>query len=287
MFEGETDHLVPTTSAVLVESELFVMAGRLIGHSLINGGPTLSGISLAVVHALTSGSKELATTYLSLEDCPDIDHRDIIGSLLKEEMTEEETSRLSSLCMEWYFPVPTKETNKLLLLQQLLTHAAITRLSAQIKHLKRGLKETGVWPLITSRLDVVPLLFPRESEVEITPQMVLQSIIWPQAKQSDDSDDSDDDLEAETTQVTGFFHQFLEEASSDNLRQLMRFWVGWEVPCQELKLEVIQSTGPNHMPTSSTCSERLRLPSHYSTYQALYADMMVCLKSVETGFGLV
>lgn len=45
--------------------------------------------------------------------------------LLKEEMTEEETSRLSNLCMEWYFPVPTKETNKLLLLQQLLTHSVI------------------------------------------------------------------------------------------------------------------------------------------------------------------
>ncbi|XP_032435724.1 uncharacterized protein LOC116730529 isoform X4 [Xiphophorus hellerii] len=84
MFEGETDHLVPTTSAVLAESELFVMAGRLIGHSLINGGPTLSGISLAVVHALTSGSKELATTYLSLEDCPDIDHREIIGFVTAE-----------------------------------------------------------------------------------------------------------------------------------------------------------------------------------------------------------
>ncbi len=79
MFEGETDHLVPTTSAVLVESELFVMAGRLIGHSVNNGGPTLSGLSLAVVHALTGGSKELATSYLCLEECPDIDHRETIG----------------------------------------------------------------------------------------------------------------------------------------------------------------------------------------------------------------
>jgi len=55
------------------------MAGRLIGPSVINGGPAFSGLSLAVVHALTSGSKELATTYLSLEDCPGIDHRETIG----------------------------------------------------------------------------------------------------------------------------------------------------------------------------------------------------------------
>lgn len=50
MFEGEMDHLLPTATAVLVESELFVMAGRMIGHSLINQGPALSGLSLAIIH---------------------------------------------------------------------------------------------------------------------------------------------------------------------------------------------------------------------------------------------
>lgn len=79
LFEGETDHLVPTTSAVLVESEMFIMAGRMIGHSLINGGPALSGLSLAVVSALTGGSKESSTANLCLEDCPDLDHRETIG----------------------------------------------------------------------------------------------------------------------------------------------------------------------------------------------------------------
>lgn len=41
-------------------------------------------------------------------------------------------------------------------------------------------------------------------------QMVLQSIIWPQVKQTDDSEDSDD-LESETMKVAGFFRQFVEE----------------------------------------------------------------------------
>lgn len=45
--------------------------------------------------------------------------------LLKEEWTEEEASRLTNLCLEWYQPVPTKDTNKLLLFQQLLNHAVI------------------------------------------------------------------------------------------------------------------------------------------------------------------
>ncbi len=78
LFEGEMDHLLPTASAVLVESELFVMAGRMIGHSLINQGPALSGLSLAIVHSLTGGTKDTATTNLCIEDCPDIEQRETI-----------------------------------------------------------------------------------------------------------------------------------------------------------------------------------------------------------------
>nr|XP_055057119.1 uncharacterized protein LOC129441489 [Misgurnus anguillicaudatus] len=125
LFEGEIDHLLPTASAVLLESDLLVMAGRMIGHSLINQGPALSGLSLAIVYSLTSGTKDTATTKLCLEDCPDIEQRETIRLLLKDEWTEEETSRVNNLCLEWYFTVPNKTTNKMLLFQQLLSHAVI------------------------------------------------------------------------------------------------------------------------------------------------------------------
>lgn len=82
MFKGETDHLVPTTSAVLFESELFVVAYRLIGHSVINGCPTLSGLNLALVYALTGGS-----TDFSLEDSQDIDHQETIGLISKSTLS--------------------------------------------------------------------------------------------------------------------------------------------------------------------------------------------------------
>ncbi|KAJ8007848.1 hypothetical protein DPEC_G00098450 [Dallia pectoralis] len=101
----------------LIDSDLFRMAGRLIGHSAIHGGPTLSGLSLAVLDALIHGTKEMATSKLCLEDCPDVDHMETIGLLLKEEWGEEESLRVTILCLEWYFPVPTKETNRLLLIQ--------------------------------------------------------------------------------------------------------------------------------------------------------------------------
>lgn len=49
--------------------------------------------------------------------------------LLKEEWTETETVRVVNLCTEWYFPLPTKDTNRHLLFQQLLSHAVSVILS--------------------------------------------------------------------------------------------------------------------------------------------------------------
>ncbi|KAL6459467.1 hypothetical protein MHYP_G00329390 [Metynnis hypsauchen] len=57
LFEEEPEHLVPAASPVLLESDLFRMVGRILGHSVINGGPTLPGLSRAVVSALTVARK--------------------------------------------------------------------------------------------------------------------------------------------------------------------------------------------------------------------------------------
>ncbi|XP_062846985.1 uncharacterized protein LOC134309265 [Trichomycterus rosablanca] len=287
LFEGEPEHLVPAASPVLLESDLFRMAGRILGHTVINGGPTLPGLSQAVVSALTSGQNEMTKSKLCLEDCSDIEQRNTIGLLLKEEWTEEESSRITHLCLDWCCTVPTKDTNKLLIFQQLLSHAVLGRVTAQIKQLRKGIKDTGIWPLIEHRPDVVPLLFPTETDVQLTTQLVLQSIIWPDARSAHD-DSEDDDMPEETlTLLSAFFRRFVEQASSHSLKMLMRFWFGWEVPPRHLRLEVVQSRGPKHLPTAATCSERLRLPNHYKRFEELKADLMVCLLSVETGFGLV
>lgn len=41
----------------------------------------------------------------------------------------------------------------------------------QINHFRRGLEETGIWTLLSHRRDVIPVLFPRESEAQVTPQV--------------------------------------------------------------------------------------------------------------------
>ncbi len=73
IFDGEPDHLVPSSSAHLVDRDLFLMAGRMIGHCFLHGGPPLSGLSPAVVHVISGGSAETAVVQMS--DCPDFDLR--------------------------------------------------------------------------------------------------------------------------------------------------------------------------------------------------------------------
>lgn len=51
----------------------------MIGHSFLHGGSSFSGLSLPVVTLLTGESIDTAASALTLEDCPDIDHRETIG----------------------------------------------------------------------------------------------------------------------------------------------------------------------------------------------------------------
>lgn len=90
LLEGQTDYLVPILSTSLLESDLLVMAGRMIGHSVIYGGPTLSGLSPAVVDALIYSTKEMAASKLCLEDCSDVEHRETI-SLVSEKVVAHHT----------------------------------------------------------------------------------------------------------------------------------------------------------------------------------------------------
>lgn len=76
VFEGEPDHLIPSASEQLLNSDMFAVAGRMIGHSFLHGGPSFPGLSPAIIHVLFGGSLE--TTPVTMADCPDLDLRDTV-----------------------------------------------------------------------------------------------------------------------------------------------------------------------------------------------------------------
>ncbi|XP_031726469.1 uncharacterized protein LOC116396175 isoform X2 [Anarrhichthys ocellatus] len=223
LFEGEQDHLIPSTWHYLLESDFFVVAGRMIGHSFLHSGPCLGGLSPAILHVLFGGSPEEAI--IDIKDCADLDIRETIKVVLG-------------------------------------------RTSKQVKQLRSGLKETPIWPLLTERKDTIPLLFTRASDVQCTPQMVLEKIKWPTEDEDEDSDVSLED----TCRTTGFLRTFIETASPSILGKLVQFWIGWNVLLRhQLDINVVE----------------LKLPGHYKDYCNFERDILAAICSTDTGFGLV
>lgn len=269
--------MIPSTSHFLLESDFFVVAGRMIGHSFLHDGPCLGGLSLAILHVLFNGSPEEAT--IDIKDCADLDICETIKLLDgTAELSSEEKHTINELAVSWDLPRVTSE-NRRWLLDKLLLHAVLGRTSRQVKQLRRGLKETLIWPLVTERKDTIPVLFPRMSDAQCTPQMVLDKINWPTQDEEEDSDVSLED----TCRITGFLRTFVENASPNILGKLVQFWVGWNVLPKELDVEVVDS----HFPKSSTCFNLLKLPGHYKEYSVFERDVLAAIWSVDTGFGMV
>ncbi|XP_056114359.1 uncharacterized protein LOC130090778 [Rhinichthys klamathensis goyatoka] len=279
-FNGQEDHLVPSTSRLLLDSDLFRVIGRMIGHSFLHSGPLLNGLSHSFFNLLIGQKDEIAV--VELEDCPDTDVTDIVLLLQGSgNLTEDEHDQVNNLAINWDLP-PVNENNRKWLAQSILYHAVIGRREKQIRQIRLGLKDTGVLRMIKERPALTDVLFPRASAQMIEREMVLDRIIWPTVD-SDDEDYGGYSLE-DTFKITGFFRQYIENGTPEELMQLIQFWVGWGILPQNLYVEVSSDVA---MPTASTCRETIKLPAKYSTYESFHKDLKAAVSSIESGFGLV
>ncbi|KAK1175612.1 hypothetical protein AOXY_G286 [Acipenser oxyrinchus oxyrinchus] len=252
IFVGQEDHLVPTTSRFPVESAIFQAVGHMIGHCFLHGGPPLTGLSPAVVCILTGGEEECAP--LQIQDCPDVDLDN------QKELTQEDNDKMSDIILNWDLP-PVTEENRRWLAEKILLHAVIGRRTVQIRQLK-GLRDTGVLQMIKERPNLSTVLFPPSSAQIFLPQTILERIVWPSSSTSDSEDEIECSIDSKC-RVASFFRQFIENASSAELSDLVKFWIGWAILPQHLNVEV---TSDMKMPTAATCMETIKLPGQYTEY---------------------
>lgn len=85
-----------------------------------------------------------------------------------------------------------------------------------MKQIRKGLKETRVWPLLTERKDVD--IFLRECENSLTPLMLLPCICWPSDSSVDDDDEHDCSLE-DRCHISGYLHHFIEAVTGKTALQ--------------------------------------------------------------------
>lgn len=278
LFEGQSDHLVPSTSKIFLQNDMFIMAGRMIGHAFLHSGPRLAGLSPAVIHVLAGGTPQ--TAIIALEDITDIDVRETIRPLYEvcesntwnlATLSVEQRDAINKLAVEMDYPL-LKETNRSWLLHNLLQDAVFGRIKEQLKQIQQGLKETYVLDLLEARPDAITQVFPSEAEATCSPEVVLDFIQWPQEVDGQ-----------EQKKIKDFLLRFIRTVSQDKLKQLVKFWVGWEIPMTDMKVEVVD----NNYPRASTCFRTLRVPSHYQTYDDFSQSLEICLGTCEFGFGLI
>lgn len=111
------------------------------------------------------------------------------GSIL----SDKDKQSVQDLAYAWDLPSLT-DNNRRWLFEKLLIHAVLGRVMRQIKQLRRGIKETPMWTLVTQRPDTVALLFPKDTAGNVSAEVLLQRITWPPEGGSDD-----DDCSVETT----------------------------------------------------------------------------------------
>ncbi|XP_028323837.1 uncharacterized protein LOC114478851 isoform X2 [Gouania willdenowi] len=276
LFEGEPNHLLPATSETLIESDLFVVTGRMMGHAFLHGGPPFYGLSEAIVHMLIHAG-DIDTATVTIADVADYDIRDTIKMVDGEvDLTEDQTSDINSLAMSWDLP-PVCKVNRRWLYQKLLKHAVIVRRFRQIKQIRKGLKQTKVLTLLQERPETSTIVFPRSEEAIPDPQAILSLVVWP-------GEDSDDEAGGTRTELTcGFLRRFIETGSPSDLKQLMRFWLGWEIPAGKMAVRVVDR---KHL-LSSTCFASLSVPGHFEKYEEFADYVRRVIGTTDTGFGLI
>ena len=86
-FEGQTDHHLPIHDQALRITGSFKAIGRILGHCVLHNGPSLHGISPAIVHYLSNPSKDKDIDErpppLSINDIPDTDLRECISQVCR------------------------------------------------------------------------------------------------------------------------------------------------------------------------------------------------------------
>ncbi|KAG7253917.1 hypothetical protein CRUP_009538 [Coryphaenoides rupestris] len=249
VFEGQTDHLVPSTCERLLAGDAFATAGRMLGHAFLHGGPSMPGLSPALLHVLLGGAPDGAPVVL--EDCPDIDLRDSITLLSRSVLGRTAPQGVGSGQIT----------------------ATTLRRTDRRPHAAAAATAGTMGALVGDRLF----------------HMILDHIVWPSAitvmLEGDDEPESDDDEEEDhedVGRICGYLRMFIENASSAELKSLLKFWTGWEVPAERLQLAVVDAAP---LPSSLACFEMLRLPRCYVAYDTFARELHACVTSVSTAGG--
>ena len=87
LFGGQEGHLLPLNGVDAISSGCFEIAGKLIAHSVLHGGPGMAGLSPVVIKYLVTGSIDEAKELVSIYDLYDPELQEILEKKVRNQLS--------------------------------------------------------------------------------------------------------------------------------------------------------------------------------------------------------
>jgi len=81
LFEGNSGHLLPIHCTSYLDSGLFYVFGKVVGHCILHVGCGFPSLSPAMARFIADGEPDTASSLVSIDNIPDFDYKDIIDKV--------------------------------------------------------------------------------------------------------------------------------------------------------------------------------------------------------------
>ena len=174
-------------------------------------------------------------------------------------------------------------SNKEFLLQHLVFHELLVSRKNEIEEFSEGLKHLGFLDFLCKHKETCKVLFIGADYAPITADSLKEMIITVETQSFSER------------QAYEWFLAYINEPEDEHFpgdarcRVLLQFWTGWTIIpfgglFKRLKLTFLPDDDTKSLPTTSSCTAVLRIPTVHSSKKGFFRSMDIALKFGSVGF---
>eukprot|EP00112_Aurelia_sp_Birch-Aquarium-sp1_P007139 Seg1779.3 transcript_id=Seg1779.3/GoldUCD/mRNA.D3Y31 product="G2/M phase-specific E3 ubiquitin-protein ligase" protein_id=Seg1779.3/GoldUCD/D3Y31 len=290
LFEGISNSLLPVMSSSSLRLGHFKIVGKVIAHSIANGGIGFQLLAEPVYTYLTVGSAEDCLPSCSIDLVPDTDARELIEEIAQTEGKSDldkiaEKPDVIDYAQKCGWTSLITLEKKEHLIATMLLHKIIWKRQAAINQIAEGLKMLDVLQLLKNHPNCFREKFVY-SKVEVTKERLLKEIIFSMTSTS------------EECRTKEYFLSYLELPGCIRLGEgrectrpeaVLSFSTGQQILTETglsekitVEYTIVES---DDFPSASTCGNVLILPTKHKSSEDFFAKMDKAFEIEAVGFG--
>eukprot|EP00794_Sanderia_malayensis_P001014 gene1014-334_t len=274
---GCSGRLVPISSSMTLMSNILEIVGRIISHSIIEGGPAFPYLAPPVYWYLISQSVEKTMQHTTLMDTVSMGVKYVIdkihGANTDEEFHQAILDTEVQIVLDesqWDRSTPIQLKNKLPLIQWLLQYDVLLKQEKAIQSFGKGLETLGILENMQKFPEAFEPLFTWSDEA-LSPAAVLELL-----------EADADKLDSDSTFVWDILQEFIFECGEEELKNFLKFLTGSSaLPSRGLpKRNVTVSFVGGDAFFVSTCLMELHFPKCFATREEFETSLRAAISCV-------